>query len=203
MENGTMPESIACFTNNCTLVAVKELTGRSDDDILTAFRNHGYIENDGCYAQTYLNALKELGYDPQGVRSFWGATVKFFLKNCDRTATYLVRTSGHAFVIRKGVVVDPNYRRRGAARILRGAWLIPNAHEPEVGDRVRFVRSPWNAKRFGTKSYARYAKAHHYAGTMWDEYRKRPTAEELIANTEYTRADLKYDLDAGHVEMVK
>src|SRR5262245_48845540 len=109
--------------NNCVLVMLKELTGKSDEEIFAAVRRHNYRDNHGMYQHDYLKAATELGMKFGEIR--WGhdlhrfvptsislnvderfalrgkITISKFLKYI-KTGTYMVRSPGHVFVVRDG-----------------------------------------------------------------------------------------------------
>lgn len=127
------------FKNNCALVAARDLTQKPDDEIVLAFLHEGWLPNTGCYEQTILKALSRLNVsmsqvavprgNGNGARSY-GNTNYFRWNN--QSGTFLVLTPTHAFVMRDGVIVDPNIgRERLKARVIN-AYQIFNAKASNI-----------------------------------------------------------------------
>lgn len=143
--------------NNCTLVAVQEITHEDDAKIINAFLARGYKKGRGTVAPVYLGVLEDLGYAYEEVdtvnpgrkpkwgtknhRTWWGEerevrtyyharkylTVSQFCRKHE-FGTFLVRVDGHALVVRNGRMIDPNHvRSSGMKRRVKGAWRITNA----------------------------------------------------------------------------
>src|SRR4249920_263076 len=120
-----MTEKISDYRNNCVLVALKEVSGKDDADILRGVRQFGYRNNKGMYQSDYHRAAHVIGiqlgkpiysYDlklHQGTMEAKAATLTDVVKKFDK-GVFIVTTSGHAFVLRNGVLVDRNFTRRPA-----------------------------------------------------------------------------------------
>ena len=56
-------ETISSMNNNCSLVALKEVTNAPDEVIFRAVRKNGYKNNKGMYTHQIIAAAKELGLE--------------------------------------------------------------------------------------------------------------------------------------------
>ena len=154
--------SIHHFTNNCSLVAVKEVSGAPDRVILDHFQNRGYIPHCGTMDHQYLGVLLDLqikfenistlvvgrsylveSTDDDGYRPFRSnparyTTLKQFCKDHPE-GVYLVRGNGHAWVVRDGRVIDPNVAsgaRKKFGRRVENAWHILNPAPSTYAEKV-------------------------------------------------------------------
>lgn len=149
-----MKKKIEQFANNCTLVAVREVTGRSDEEIIRAFEEKGWKRGHGFATVRYVaivknvfgHSVKEVDTTIPGRKMLdswvtytdsWGdrrerftrsykMTLAMFSKNYP-TGTYLITVPGHALVVRDGRVIDPNYSKVGMSRRVISAFLIEDA----------------------------------------------------------------------------
>lgn len=133
------PLVISQLRNNCTLVAVKEVTGLPDEVIVKAFLAAGYVPHKGTMVHQYMRVLTNLGFKHEDVRTskhvsmyverrdgydtvfsanvaFW-MTLGQFVREYPK-GVFVVRQNGHAFVVREGRIVDPN-AAKGARKHLR------------------------------------------------------------------------------------
>ena len=203
----TTMECIGQYANNCVLVAIKEISGRSDEDILTAVRRYGYKENHGMHCENYDRAIKDLGIEcgkrigmyemmmTSGEERFTPITVSKILKRLQR-GCWLVRTRGHLFVVRAGRLVDPNFRRRAAlGRHVVDIVEVFNPYSPKVKGLVTYHRS--NPKKFLSASWKRYQEMVEYIKKYG------PIEKEILfKNTSYHAGDYRFDLERGNIKLV-
>lgn len=139
------------FSANCTLVAVREVTGRTDREIIDAFLDAGWKPNQGFYTHKYMNIIRaRFGHEIESVETripgrSWSSSTYYdsYGNICYRSSptyrmtlamfveafpagTYMVAVTGHALVVRDGRVIDPNFRKVGMARRVVSAYLIKN-----------------------------------------------------------------------------
>lgn len=199
-----MYDKISDFNNNCTLVAVKEVTQMDDAVILEAFKRHGYVENKGMKHDAWTTAASELGMQLEVIRTElnWYADGRYgymtlgqFIK-ANPVGVFFISVSRHAFVVRDGKVVDHNQRYRlGLRREVRRAKRVLNAPAiaaKETGGYVKVNIQPRFAKRVGTASWQRYLNM-----TLFLAHNATATPEEIFANTDYTKADFAHDIKKG------
>ena len=130
------------FKGNCALVAVRDLTQMPDDDIVLAFLHEGWLPNQGTYEHTLKRVLSRLGVsftqisvpksetsNCRGARAY-GNTNYFRWNNPH--GTFLMLTPTHAFVMRDGVIVDPNMRKERLKARITGAYEIHNAKQSKI-----------------------------------------------------------------------
>ena len=197
------------FRNNCTLVAVREVCGRNDEEILAAFRRHGYRDNHGMYPEKYHAAAKELGVEFGPVKyaiqiipiaSVEGyrrrpRTIFRVLKALPR-GTFFVSTRGHVLVVRDGVVVDPNWKGRAAmGREVVSVVEVLNAVKKTVQGFIKVARP--NVRRRTPAARLRWWKLQKYLI-------EHPTAtyEDVRKHTDYPKIDLDWDLRRGNLIIV-
>lgn len=150
------------FTNNCTLVAVKEVSGASDRVILDLFQKRGYIPHHGTRDVQYMGVLTDLGIRWEEVKTgidgrtnlVWGKTAcgsstlkwnsarfmtlkQFCVSNPE--GVFVVRGNGHAWVVRDGRVIDPNVASQAKKKLSRrveAAWRILNPASSTYAEKV-------------------------------------------------------------------
>lgn len=204
-----IPSEISKMRNNCTLVAVHEVSRKPAEEIFKAFRNHGYKDNKGMVNHQWIGAARELGLELEEVNSrrdknggtAWdgrrwseskltlGEFIKIFVKG-----VYLISVQGHALVVREGKVIDKNYSKLS---LRRRVYVIHRVLNPTVVEELTsgllHIRiRPYNAKRWGTASYYRYEEMYNYL-----ENNPKATIQEIYKNTKYTSADFKHDFAKG------
>lgn len=204
------------YRNNCVPVALTLVSQRSEQDVLELCIRHGYTERSGMYQRGWVDVAHLLGLNPQPVpvtrdgaglyaHAYSGMTLAAFCKTY-RDGVYLVRVRNHLLVVNRGVVVDPNMRRRGARRCVFSAFRIvsdlPAPRPEKLPDDpvVRFVRRPEHARRSGSDGYSRYVTAYDLGTARLSEVLVR--AEERAARFNlqpYTRKDFRADLRKGNV----
>ena len=191
-------EKIDNFTNNCTLIAVREVTRLSDEEILTAFRKVGYVDNKGMRNSQWTKAAQMLGcklskvdnrYDKVGQSWRERMTLAMFCREYPY-GTYFVSVSGHALVIRDGKIIDHNYGMTWSpSRKVVFAHRVVNAPEVNV-ELTEFLEIPYpGAKKNWTKSGMRFWCAASFIRDRGDV-----TLEDILRETPYTMADFKHDL---------
>jgi hypothetical protein len=205
-------ETIMQFRNNCTLVAIREITGRSDDAVLAAVRKHGYKDNQGMYANDYMNAAKDLGIKFGEMKS----TLNFAKANSStasymtvkrptlgvvasqlKKGTYLVRTHRHVLVVRDGKVVDTNWNKPSLRRETFDYVEVLNAHAPEKKGFLKSARRAGAGCKYGSKNWHICKAAHDYLATHTNV-----TANELLKNCSdkgFHRAYLNWELKRGNI----
>lgn len=225
-----MAERIEAFNNNCTLVAVKfVLNGtKTDDELLAAFRAEGYIDNHGMRHERWTGAAERLGlqlekvkiprkegkyvrqiratlWDDQDLVQRWVPgryTLAEFCRD-HPVGTFFVSLRAHAVVVTNGKLWDPNCANQTMARGVEAAKRVINAPEIKVGGAIKWIPRG----KAGSKTGARRASALAYIKKCEDvnmgERVFYPDAEELIANSDYTRADYEWDLARGNIRFVQ
>lgn len=193
-----MTDTIDSFSNNCTLVAARELTGLPDETILRVWREHGYQDHGGMWDRDWVPALRDLGLRLVQ-KSTWRLnnrraphpTLAQFVSDHPE-GVWIAGTSSHVMVVRDGRIVDPNYRRPGTRRLIRRAWLVLNAAPPRRGSRLVVASNPKRgASRFRLRTAQVYLDAHPDA-----------TLEQVYECTHYEPRDYRHDLRRGIVRWV-
>lgn len=214
-----MPERIEAFNNNCTLVAVKfVLNGtKTDDEILAAFREQGYVDNHGMRHNQWTDAAANLGLNLVKVKiprkegkyvlarreDSWGdeMTVRRWVPGRYTLAefckdhpygTFLVSLKWHAVVVTDGKLWDPNCAQQTMARGVEAAKEVINAPEIKISGKITWVP----AGKIGSQTWERRATARAYIDAMGGA---GVDAEELITKTKYTRADYDWDVKRGNL----
>lgn len=203
-------ETIASKGNNCTLVAVKEVSRKPDEEIFKAFRKNGYRDNQGMYNTQWTKAAMDLGLQLEkveviarntdnGYLTYARNTLNDFLR-AHKKGTFLLSVRGHALAVRDGRVVDHNKRDgAGLRRGVMAAWRVINAPVVAVMATGKLmVRVPsYRAKQKGTASHDRYFLMAQYL-------HNNPEAkiQDIIKNTPYTKADYNHDLKRGLIAYV-
>lgn len=221
-----MEEQISRFRNNCTLVAIKEVTRKPDAEIIQAARKNGYVNDKGMRNSQWINAARQLGlelkevaikpdgahgrlvqyerynsyYDQHMTCQRWlspNFTLGEFIKEYPK-GTFLISVMGHALVVRDGKVVDHNrWGNFGFRRRMVSAHLVLNPPELKI-EFTPYLMIPRKAvKRRGTAAYMRFIEAIEYLNSQ-----PNVTIEMLTKNTKYTYADFKHDFAKGIVAYV-
>lgn len=211
-------EKIEAFNNNCTLVAVKSVLNgsRSDAEILAAFREEGYVDNRGMTHSRWTNAAARLGLELETVkitrprggkwmrrRHPWQwedeepeieyykraqYTLAQFCKD-NPVGTFFVSLHRHAIVVVDGMVWDPNCVFSGMSRGVEAAKLVKNSPLKRItGGRIRSLKIGRGASGKRRLSALNHLTQHGPT-----------TGRELVANTEYTQADLDWDEKRGNL----
>ena len=221
-----MNQSIKNYANNCTLVALQHVLADTvtDQEIVDAALNRGWVPGKGMTHYQYTRVGQDLGlrlksvelpryaskavhykrYDPVWDEHYdatrWvtkRVTLAEFCKMHPK-GVFFVSTRTHALVVRDGVVWDPNCASSTMGRGVESADEVLNP--PEWVSPTRICWLP-PGKR-GTKTHERrqsallYIKNYDPLAPMGSAQRY-PTAEEIIANTAYTKADYEWDLARG------
>lgn len=210
------------YANNCTLVAVREISGRADQDVMDAFLKRGWKPGRGTYPHQYEGAAKDLGIELERVsteiagrdayvmtkstdwdggrykaNSSYYMTAKQFAEAYP-TGVYLVASNRHAFVIRDGVIVDPNLNNKrtrqrivNARRVLNPATKSATTQLAEVNKDsvVRFATR--TVRKTTSKSFRREASARVFAGGH------SVRLGDLLQKTSYTIEDARWDVRKG------
>ena len=145
-----MSERIEAFGNNCTLVAVKSVLNgtKTDEEILMAFRDEGYVDNRGMTHLKWTTAAKRLGLELETVRlpkrefyyknhtNYWGERFKIYVQKrytlrefCkdNPEGVFFISTRNHALVIVDGCIWDPNCVGSSMARGVEAAKRVLNS----------------------------------------------------------------------------
>jgi hypothetical protein len=119
------------YKNNCCAVALHEVSGKSEDEVIRACLTRSKIfgRGRGMYDHEWTQAMTDLGLDSQCIIKWrtGNLTLKQF---CDEnpTGVHIVQVKRHLMVVRDGEIVDPNWRGyAGARRRVHAAYLIHNA----------------------------------------------------------------------------
>jgi len=220
-------EVIRAGKGTCVLAALRQVLPETttDEKILRVCRKHGYQpEVGGMYDHQWLKACEELGiefgvgndysrgcfasrYDSNwGMeREYWkntSLTLGQFCRTDGKKGTWLVTVRGHMLVVRDGVIVDHNYHLAGKRRRMLGAIEVRNSAAPIVDTGyVQFRARPKNARKPGCKAFHRYALAWEMARVCYSN--ERVPVEDLFLNTDYNKADFRWDIKQGNVIWVK
>lgn len=224
-------KTIDQYANNCTLVAVREISGRSDEEIIDGFLKKGWRPGRGAYTYQYYGVLSDLGIEMERVNtviegrsayvmtkatewedgeyranSSYYMTARQFAEAYPE-GVYLVASSGHAFVVRDGVIVDPNLSNKRTRQRIVSAMRIVNpapsrytfvkSKEITKDTRVRFEGV--TRRRQTSKSFAKEVKAWYVARKTIDGI---VTVGELTKGTGYTMDYAKWDIAKGRLVVV-
>lgn len=213
-----MKERIETFSNNCTLVAVKSVLNgtKTDDEILAAFREENYRDNQGMTHHRWTSAAERLGLKLEKVKlekprgtwqeyedPYWGGTRERYIRGkvtigqfckLHPEGVFFISTVDHALVIVNGSVWDQNCVSSGLGRAVESAKRVLNSPLQEIEDRpISWIKRG----RFGTDSYYRRASAMAHISNngpcSW---------QELVEETQYTEADHRFDKRRGNLKHV-
>jgi len=211
-------ERIEAFNNNCTLVAVKAVMAGTADDtaILAAFREEGYVNNQGMTHYRWTNAAKRLGLELETVKiprrdgkyvcreNRWGElkevyvsgryTITEFCKD-NPVGVFFVSLATHAIVIVDGKIHDPNCIWNGTGRGVKQVKRVLNSPlqaVPEGKISTLKLGKPM------TKGFERRSDALMYIREHGPQF-----IEILIRETSYTKADGAWDVKRGNLRYVE
>jgi hypothetical protein len=202
--------------NNCVPVALQLVSQRPEQEVLELCIRHGYTERSGMFERGWVEAARLLGLLPRPVAvsrdrasllggAYSGMTLHEFCKTY-RDGVHLVRVKGHLLIVNRGVVVDPNMRRRGGRRRVFSAYRVvsdlPAPRPDKLPDDpvVRFVRIPLDARRLGSDGHRRYVTAYDSDPARLSEVLARAERRAQAWNLPpYTRKDFRADLRKGNV----
>lgn len=192
--------------NNCSLVALQEMSGKADAEIFAAVRKHGYRDNRGMYTEHYHRAAVDLGLE-LGPERYWfdltkvegrvssALTVRKVVKMFPAGA-FFVKTNRHVMVVRDGVVRDPNWgRRAGMARKVYSVTEVRNPHVPVVRGLVALARP--HVRRRTLAARERWFRVVHFLSTAG-----ACAPERLLHETGYPKRDFEWDLKRGNLKIV-
>ena len=221
----TQVMKIDALTNNCTLVAVREVTRLPDADILKVFREFGYKDNEGMPTSEWTAAAKKLGLKlervntrKEGLSSRRSVAVKnpYYIRDLDDNINHYRTIDPGKFTLadfcreyKRGVyfvVVS------GHALVVRNGKVVDHNYTYTLGMRRRVVRAfrVHNPPEV-TEKLSPYIKVVKISakrpGTkawdrLWDatEYIRRKgevTKNELLLCTSYTLLDFNHDMKKG------
>ena len=200
-------ETIRMFRNNCTLVAIKEVTGADDAAVLAAVRKHNYKDNHGMYADDYMAAARDLGIKfgemkptfqllpTAGTISGWSAkrpTLKAVIAKLTK-GTFFVRTRRHVLVVRDGAVIDHNWSKPSLGRETFDYVEVLNAHKPVKTGVLKVARR--NSRKYGTSAWVIGQRAFDYIRAN-----PKATAEDVLKNCPgYKKNWLAWDMKRGNI----
>ncbi len=177
--------------NNCTLVAVKAVLAgiKTDDEIADAFRAQGWVPGSGMPNADWIRAANSLGLITQAINMTYGITVHGVLRHLEH-GTFFVSNINHAMAVFDGNLWDPNCfhePNRKPVTFIHQVMNPPMRPEPEIMESIK-PKSP------NSKSWGRWNSA------MLHIQANGPTHyEDLIAATEYTAADYRWDKKRGNI----
>lgn len=202
--------------NNCCPVALTLVSQRPEQEVLELCIRHGYTERSGMFEREWLEVALTLGLVPRPVvvsrdraslvgGTHSGMTLHEFCKTY-RDGVHLVRVRGHLLVVNRGIVVDPNMRKRGSRRRVFSAFRVvtnlpaPRPEKLPADPVVRFVRLPDHARRLGSDGHTRYVTAYDSGPARLSEVLARAERRAQAWNLKpYTRKDFRADLRKGNV----
>lgn len=134
--------------NSCTLRAIREVTGRSDTEVIDAFLAAGWKPGRGANAFTFINRVligsfghrvtdirtASFVHTYNGTRSIYVTQSQFLASR--PTGVYVVMNRDHAWVIRNGRVIDHVAKLTGGRRRIIGAWEVHDAAESVYADSI-------------------------------------------------------------------
>ena len=206
------PDTINSKRNNCVLVALREVSNLPDEAILSAVRKHGYREDKGMYQGHYHAAAQNLGlllgetvrpqaFFPAEASSghvyslpFRKMTINKVLPHLSK-GVYFLRVEGHVMVVRDGRLVDHNWSKASLRRRVLDVTQVLNAYVPPVKGYVKCVRS--RGRRAGVPSWHRYEAMKAYL-----KANPETTPEQLVSNSPYLKADVRWDLKRGNIIII-
>ena len=183
---------IETYANNCTLVAVKfVLNGtKTDEEILAAFRQHGYVDNDGMYTRAWHAAAVTLGLELSDLKYSYSSTVADFIKTYKK-GIFFVSTRGHSFVIVDGHVWDPNCISEGLSRRVYKWAEVKNSPRKSIPEsKIREIVIRHRHSKAGQRRYQALLYIHHNGPT---------DPLTLFKETPYTKADYNFDKKRGNI----
>jgi hypothetical protein len=215
------PTQIDGLRRNCTLVAVRDVTGADDLTIIKEFLARGWKPHRGAHEYQYMGVVRALGFTVEEVDTYlqcrghirgWRRRAACYMSlgvfcRTFKEGAYVVHNRYHAFVIRDGHVVDPNFgnkrmmRRRivGAFRVLNAA---PSRHVDVEARKLRRNSDPMvsfaarSVRRKGTKSWRiemnALLYAHNKGGVVL-------LSDLTKAVPEYTRSFAAWDIQRGRL----
>ncbi len=196
--------------NACTMIAIQEVTQKTNKQILSAATKRGYTEGKGMKPEDWRKVATDLGFkqrtvsiktedyreraEAEGIRLGKGTelTINQFRKLFPE-GTYFLSVKRHAIVLRDGHVVEvEGAETLGHRRRLRMATKVLSPAEPAPLSEFLAIPKPRALVRRKAKKQKRWMAADRY---LRDH--KNVTLEQLVLETPYTMADAKYDMAKG------
>lgn len=186
--------------NNCCLVAARELSQRSEEEVAAAFLVSGWRPGEGCRETVWHPAMALLG-----LRANWGltahgaTTLRQFTREQGRSGDWILvlgtksRRASHMIVVRDGRVVDPNMRRLGMRRQVQGAYRVAGAVPAPVGTRLRYAKQPARCAAYG-----RFLALYRHLELVGPR-----TPDQVVADGVATRRDVRRWLRRGVFALVE
>jgi hypothetical protein len=207
---------------NCTLIAARVISGKSDEEILRVARSSkvNYVDHRGLHNWQWTNLYLGLGMqlgkamythelrdkipgsrgkDEFGWTRYAGITISKVLEILPE-GTHLVTTMSHIFVIQDGKLIDPNFNRACLGRRVTQVVQVLNPHIQERKGLLR-LRLPGNKRRRGTRAHRVYEE-------MKMILRQPMTRDELLSGCAraagtggdaYNATDLAWDIKRGNI----
>lgn len=213
---------------NCTLVAARIITGKSDEEILKAARSDKvkYVDNRGLHnwqwTELYLMLGAQLGKgmythelrdkipgsrrkDEDGWTRYAGITISKVM-DVLKVGTYLVTTRSHIFVIADGKLMDPNYGKAALGRNVTQVIEVLNPHRAERIGKLKLARG--NKRQRGTRAWFAYEQMRRILvnGPLTRQQLLDRCANEVAyghnnepVTIRYNSTDLAWDIRRGNV----
>lgn len=133
--------AISSYGNNCALIALKFVSGRSDEEVIRVCLNRGF-KNHGMYNHEILRAAMDLGvqykdmnpknFEIPNPKNYWNKkstfiTLSEFIRRYP-VGTFMVFVNGHVFVVQNSKIYDPNMRGPGTKRRVTKVLIIENCN---------------------------------------------------------------------------
>lgn len=150
------------------------------------------------YSAFWVPSLHERVKTENGFRTvFTKMTLARFVETCDKNEVYIVEVLGHALVVNRGVIHDPNCRDKSGRRRVFRVFRVEGAKCPpkNAGKYVRRTLKKW--KKTGV-AFERFAEVINIL-----RYNTRVTPERLLelSSKGYNKSSLAYDIKRGFLEM--
>lgn len=180
--------SLKSYRNNCCAVALHELSGRSEHDVVSACIQHSvsFRRHRGMFRNEWLAAGSDLGLILDR-RDCWNAdctlpTLKQWI-DANPRGTFLIRVRRHVLVVRDGMIIDPNWNgRTGSRRRVHEAFRVDNAAASRNAANVHKTRAAAAAARNDAPApTTKRAPGKRYDASPTFRFRKTPTTARALA----------------------
>ena len=193
------------INSDCLQHALTYISKTSEKELESILDEAGVSSKEGLAMKDLPSVLKSLGRVYQkSLTTAKGKNIRqnptvwqFAQRNAD--AVYLVVVSGHILVLDRGRVIDPYVSdESGLKRRIVTAYKITNAPKRERGSLLDMPavvhKMATNTRHVDSHERPRYEE-------MVEYIKNNPgcTFKDVIENTDYTLANLKWDYPRGHV----
>lgn len=189
---------ISDYQSNCSLVAMKNITGFDDEKIIKTAIENGYMPDEG------MHTFKTFGIEFGDTTNyhFDRITINQFVRTFS-DAVYLVYTEAHVFVIAYGKIFDTGaIVKNKRTRIQKSVKVLNSVIEPiekkqlNLKSKIKIMPTFWSGIQYRKGQFSKLSEVLSWSSFM--------TVGEMIESSEYrlNLKDIQRYIDQLRIELI-